>query len=290
MKFTVLSVPMLGSVSSALPANRRDAAILLEEIEILLTGTAALNPTRSSTRQWRDICSTVAHLRICQSTIGQVSKTKAAAGVAAALEAGTAINLKREMLDILTNRLAGMNRNDLEWPNTSNLSASCDDTMADYWSAVLSRYTADIGPGRLRNNQLAASLPQGWAALTLHISTDRQSILAVRYIHKCEPFVLQLPLDRLGRRESEDNLLTFEAALEELSSIIEASNHTSQSAKDVQDREGRIAWWRTRKDLEARLQELLEGIEARWLGAFRVSEKQTCQKALYLLSMVPRAS
>lgn len=78
-------------------------------------------------------------------------------------------------------------------------------------------------------------------------------------------------MDRLAQRENEDCVLNFEAASAELSMIVGAANSTSQRAKHVETEEDKAAWWDERRQQDHRLKMLLENIDLRWLGAFKVS-------------------
>lgn len=78
-------------------------------------------------------------------------------------------------------------------------------------------------------------------------------------------------MDRLAQRENEDCVLNFEAASAELSDIVGAANSTSQRAKHVETEGDKAAWWNERRQLDQRLKGLLENMDLRWLGAFKVS-------------------
>lgn len=85
------------------------------------------------------------------------------------------------------------------------------------------------------------------------------------------PLVLCLPLDRTGERESEENELPFQAALDELQEIVRESDDQAQAAKHISDSEAKQEWWAFRTALDERMGELLASMEKNWLGSFKVS-------------------
>lgn len=91
-----------------------------------------------------------------------------------------------------------------------------------------------------------------------------------RHRHGQCPVVVRLPFDRLGRREEEEELFTYQTARMELLDIIHASNASSQRAKHVDGAEARQEWWTERRELDGRLGTLLDNVEKRWLGIFKV--------------------
>lgn len=176
------------------------------------------------------------------------------------------------MLDSIHARLSqGILANDLTWPSHPYESAVANGaSMSGYWQKARSRYITNLNPGSLHDISIVDQLPANWSVVTLHLSPDKQSLLAVRLERHTRPLVLQLPLDRLGKREGEDHLLSFDLAKGELLDIIKASNETCKNAKDTTTVEARKAWWKQRKELELRLATLLVNIDQRWLGAFKV--------------------
>ena len=177
------------------------------------------------------------------------------------------------MLECITAKVShGMMPDDLQWPGSASKARTASGAiLAQYWQTLQLRYSADLSQGTPSVGSITASLPLNWAVLSLHLSLDHLSIIAVRHTHGRKPLVMQLPLDRLGKREGEDHLLSFDLARGEMLEIIRGSNTTSQQAKDITSVEGRRAWWKERKELEARLATLLVNIDERWFGAFRVS-------------------
>lgn len=255
------------------------------ESEILLLDAIASSANRSQSCAWREMCASVACLRLMSSTM-RYGGLSISGDTASALESSVAISIRREMLESLTAKLSSKAlQKDLMWPKVTSPPPQPQDDLNAYWHTLHGRYTAELKSGLLTTSHWSSSLPQEWVTLSLHLSLDERSILAVRYQGGRAPLTLQLPIDRVGSRESEEELLTFATAKQELSAIVAANNHTAQRAKMVQTKDDRITWWKSRKVLEDRLHHLLQGIEERWFGGFKVRHYNDLGSLLTLLSI-----
>lgn len=199
----------------------------------------------------------------------------------------TSITLRREMLDSIQSRLVqGIMPNDLKWPVHPYQQAVANGlSRAEFWKAARTRYINNLNPGSMHDISVVEQLPAEWSVLTLHLTLDKQSLMAVKLQRGKKPFVLQLPLDRLGRREGEDHVLSFDLAKEELKNIIKASNEGCGAAKHAKSNEQKRVWWQQRKELEQRMGTLIVNIEQRWLGAFKVSVRFTSTEAMQLTAL-----
>jgi separase len=264
---TVLSIPMLGRLESSHRAAQVEEALhLLEGVEDNLVQTSLYRPHTSSVIHARDAFSALAAVRLLRATLIAPCNTHASS-IAAALQAGVSMALRREMLDSVNSKLrCGIIHDDLRWPSSAVVENAREHTL----HATRDRYVSESSGKACGNPQIGLPLPAEWSVLSLHLSQDCRSILAVRYGQSGSPVVYQLPLDRLGRRESDENLLTFEVANAELVEIVKQSNESAQAAKDMKTSEDRKAWWKLRKELEARLHDLLTNVEDRWFGMLRV--------------------
>jgi separase len=161
----------------------------------------------------------------------------------------------------------------LEWPTLTDRKPSRDPAEVidsevpyrQYWSSVrlpmFPSQPIDLSP-----------LPSSWAVVSISVSDDMSSMFVTRHQRDVSPVIFCLPFGRQGKREiDEDEGLPFELARDEMRDIVNANDETGRTAKTVTDTEGRRAWWRTRRDLDARLKTLLEGMEEHWFGAFKVS-------------------
>ena len=176
------------------------------------------------------------------------------------------------MLDAVEHKLAAQARqDDLTWPIVDAPVPDAIDQAAAVLHSLRERYRFETAEPTLVDAPLSSILPAAWTALTLHLTPERDSLIICRHRRDADPLVFKLPLDRLARREGdEDDAFTFEVASAELKDIIATSNLGTQNAKFVDGKEARAAWWAERKELDRRLQTLLETIEGAWLGAFKV--------------------
>jgi separase len=207
--------------------------------------------------------------------------------------------LRRELLDSIYRKISNKNVDGLEWrvmsatgsplrppqskPHRGALlfTGSDDDdesneedgSMTTYWREVQDRYRSECcDPVSLATSQ-ADLLPLNWTVISVTVTEDRNTMIISRQRPHRTPLVFYLPMNRQERREDdgEDNF-TYDAAIEELESIIDASNATARNAIDVSGKADRKAWWAERTSLDNRLRTLLENVEFCWLGVFKVRE------------------
>lgn len=174
------------------------------------------------------------------------------------------------MLEVLHAKLTqGILHDDLQWPHAQPR-LTVTKPASTHWLNTETRYVDSMTKGNLPSSFIASRLPPKWSVLSLHMTPDNESLLAIRYDRNRRPVVLQLPLDRVYRREGEEDLFDLQSARSEMSDIITSANTTSQNAKNMVSMDERRTWWSERKELDKRLASLLVDIEQRWLGAYRV--------------------
>lgn len=292
----VLSMPVLGIAASGaivkIGTPRTGPTILnsLKDIETLLSRAIAFSTSRSYPSKLRDLALTSATMRTMQASVGKQTR-RSNAGVAHTLgsfslllqpflrrltissaDLAVAVTLRREMLDAVEHKISTSARHDdLIWPATTlPPSSSSDDSYAEHLYGLRERYRIESAEPNLTDSALSSVLPDKWSAISIHLTPEHDSLIIVRHRRASDPLLFKLPLDRIARREGEDDGLTYEVAIAELKNIIENSNAGTQSAKHVQGKEERVAWWQTRKELDERVQTLLQTMEDAWLGAFKV--------------------
>lgn len=113
-------------------------------------------------------------------------------------------------------------------------------------------------------------LPTNWQVVFIGVSETLDCLIMTKYRHGSDPVTFRLGFDRLGRREEEEDLFTYDLAIDDLRDIIKQNNALAQGAKLINTTEGRQTWWTQRRELDDRMRELLESIDKRWLGAFKV--------------------
>ncbi|KAF2868022.1 peptidase family C50-domain-containing protein [Massariosphaeria phaeospora] len=112
-------------------------------------------------------------------------------------------------------------------------------------------------------------IPKSWTAISLALSEAHDELFITRYDNGNSPFVLRLPMARHTSRDMDEEEFTFEDGRRDFDEIIELSDFSTRSAKDVTSREAKVQWWTEREALDTRLHELLINIENIWLGGFK---------------------
>ncbi|GAA5940472.1 hypothetical protein JCM1841_001027 [Sporobolomyces salmonicolor] len=274
---SVLSMPAMGSSVSAvvkIGTPRTGPTLLdsLKKIELLLTRAIAFSASRAQPDKLRELSLLSATMHTLHASVGKPSK-RAAASVAHVLDLGIAVTLRREMLDAIDHKLAdSARRDDLSWPSVEPPSLKDDDVAhLQLLQTMRERYRLETPEPILTDASMSSLLPPSWSTISLHLSSERDCLVLVRHRRDAEPIVFKLPLDRLARREGEEEeeAFTYDVAASELKEIIELSNAGTQNAKHVDGKEARAAWWQERKELDRRLQKLLQTVEGAWLGAFK---------------------
>ncbi|GAA5885666.1 hypothetical protein JCM6882_007518 [Rhodosporidiobolus microsporus] len=274
---SVLSMPVLGIAAAGavvkIGTPRTGPTVLnsLKDIEGLLARAIAFSASRSQPNKLRELALVSATMRTLQASVGKAAK-RSTATVAHTLDLALAVTLRREMLDAVEHKLClSFRHDDLNWPSTTLAPhLSSKDSSPDQLRRLYDRYRVETPEPVLTDSSVSSLLPASWSAITIHLTPEQDSLILVRHRRSCEPLLFKLPLDRLARREGEeDDAFTYEVALGELKEIINLSNEGTQQAKHVDGREERVAWWAARKELDQRLQNLLQTMEDAWLGAFK---------------------
>jgi separase len=112
-------------------------------------------------------------------------------------------------------------------------------------------------------------IPESWTAVSLALNDEQNELYITRYESKQEPFVLRLPMARHSSRDADEDEFTFTDGKHEFEEIIELSDFSTRSAKEMTTREARAQWWTEREALDTKLHELLINIENIWLGGFK---------------------
>ncbi|WVQ71462.1 hypothetical protein IAR50_000999 [Cryptococcus sp. DSM 104548] len=230
----------------------------------------------------RQACLALALLKAFQTALGLGSSlvTSAAADI---LASSSSITLQRELLQAIDCKFIDVGTNDTQWPSLESPQASktksddedcepeClddhDGKLRSYWDMIREKYSSN--PLLTTESVSLDSLPSNWAIVSVNVSDDRNTLFVSRHQKDHEPIVFCLPLDRQGRREGDDEIWTFDAAVDELQTIIQASNDGARRAKTIHTAEGKAEWWAERRALDKRMEELCVNLEFVWLGAFK---------------------
>ncbi|KAI0029237.1 peptidase family C50-domain-containing protein [Vararia minispora EC-137] len=297
---SVITLPMsiLGEKGSG-SASTQDVARLLNDADSLFWANLDAIARRGKAYQVRETAIYIASVRSLQTSVSKEGGDIALL-VANLLDASAAITLHREMLEVVQNKFPEIaTGDDLDWPSLrddakitrsmctirrqhapSPSPFTVDDDSGDeaadlpslmhYWNTVRDKYMAKSLSVTELSKSRVNSLPKHWTVIHISVTDDKNTMFVSRQRASQKPLVFCLPLK--GRRESEeDEHLTFQDALDELTEIVRLNDETTRQAVHVrkQDKDARAAWWADRMALDKRLQELLENIEFCWLGAFK---------------------
>ncbi|KAI9100434.1 peptidase family C50-domain-containing protein [Phlyctochytrium arcticum] len=117
--------------------------------------------------------------------------------------------------------------------------------------------------------QILDRLPDSWVVVSLSVDLERQDLYLVRYEARCEPVLVRLPLSRQAMREGEESGVVYKIVIDELHDILRESNSMTKSGQACSTKEEIAEWWKSRRELDSRMQLLTESIENSWLGAFK---------------------
>lgn len=112
-------------------------------------------------------------------------------------------------------------------------------------------------------------IPDTWTAVSLALNDTHDELYITRYESGMSPFLLRLPLARHASRDMDEEEFSFEDGKRDFDEIIELSDFSTRTAKDMTSREARQQWWTEREALDTRLHELLINMENIWLGGFK---------------------
>lgn len=112
-------------------------------------------------------------------------------------------------------------------------------------------------------------IPKTWTAVSLALNDEQDELFITRFESGTTPFILRLPLARHSSRDMDEEIFTFADGRQEFEKIIEDSDLSTRSAKDMTTREARLEWWEARELLDTQLHELLVNMENIWLGGFK---------------------
>jgi len=112
-------------------------------------------------------------------------------------------------------------------------------------------------------------IPKSWTVVTMSLCESRNEIRLARLRGSQAPFVLVIPLNRHGSRDSDEESFSFDDGKAELLEIIKLANYSTHDAGDMSKKGAKMEWWEARAALDARLKDLLTNIESIWFGGFR---------------------
>lgn len=243
------------------PATRAQAALarraapLLDDAEralgIALQRTAVVGDVRIVRRALRTSYAAC----LLQAVVRPEQQVERARRAAALLNAAASVGVRRAFVDVAFRRAH---------PVPSDGAPRVPPPPSPPSTRVHASVAGDASLGR----DVHWALPAHTAAVVVSLSDDRRE-LHLAHVTSATCAVYTLPIDRQSRREGDDEAYTPDAVLDELRTILAASNASVHTAKDVHALETRKAWWTHRRELDAALRTLLDGVQATWLGAFQ---------------------
>ncbi|RIA83404.1 peptidase family C50-domain-containing protein [Glomus cerebriforme] len=106
-------------------------------------------------------------------------------------------------------------------------------------------------------------LSPNWTVCSISVDIETNDMYICRYRQKTTPLLLRLPLKRQSSREGENDGFSYEDAIREFNNILDSCNQITRNPPTSKE------WWKTRKELDVQLKDLLYNIENWWLGGFK---------------------
>ncbi|GAP89677.1 putative peptidase family C50 [Rosellinia necatrix] len=112
-------------------------------------------------------------------------------------------------------------------------------------------------------------IPDTWNVVSLSLNETKDDLCVTKLKAGLSPFALRLPLDRACSRDADNEVFDFPQGRSELLELIQLANRSCHDARDMSRKGAKSEWWAEREELDERLKELLNTIEATWLGGFK---------------------
>ncbi|KAG5518182.1 hypothetical protein PMAC_003368 [Pneumocystis sp. 'macacae'] len=179
------------------------------------------------------------------------------------------ISFQRERVFLEKNiKLKNNNNQDVQWPlileeSQDNVSLDHKIISSELFSELFFRDISQF------QHEFLDKIPQSWTILTIGVGESKNDLYITRLQRQLSPLVLRLPLNRSNSRDADQDTLTYDNVFNELNDIILQSNETAQTAKNINTSAHKLVWWKERKELNARLEQLLMNVEHCWLGGFK---------------------
>ena len=190
-----------------------------------------------------------------------------------------ALTAKREIRAALNEKLRSpLLDSDNQWPQKiASLSSESgnedsylydDETEShrDFLIALAQRYKNETS---LTYNEFQKEfldiLSPNWTVCSISVDVETNDMYICRYRQKTTPLLLRLPLKRQSSREGENDGFSYEDVIKEFNSILDSCNQITRNPPTSKE------WWKTRKELDVQLRDLLYNIESWWLGGFKVN-------------------
>ncbi|KAE8222983.1 hypothetical protein CF319_g3903 [Tilletia indica] len=280
---SVVSSPMISQSSKTVPANGVKAVVkALVSAHGAFTEAIHSGCGVSDATLLREAVGSQALVVAVLHALEVGSKASAQRGdIASTMNFGSSVTVLREYMEAIGNKLS-WGELSLEEPKWLGAVPALDgqqvgrgkgkglalfapkvDKVDTFWSGV---YAQGVQASLAGDN---VEIPPNWSVVNISFVKARNALLVSRQGGGHRPLSVHLPVDRMSRREGEEEHLSIEAAIEQMRALTAAINSGIHGVKDVEGREGKILWWEGRRSLDKELEELMTTMETTWLGAFK---------------------
>ncbi|KAL5480941.1 ESP1 [Sanghuangporus weigelae] len=293
---STIALPLgMSSEKRILPAPPQDILDALQQADEHYVSDLSRFSERDSVANVRFAAVAEALISTYQASIG-VTYEDSPAFASHLLDMACSITVRRELMDAISFKIPDpLAQDDMRWPSEGSPSTQRrrvkakgrsifddltddddgehslrDSRLRDYWDYVLKKHQSGAFVQAENIKSETDNLPEHWMVITISLTDDKSALLLSRQRPKKEPMVFCVPLK--GRQDDdEDGHFNFDNAMAELSDIIRLSDDGARGACQIKsdDKEAKVAWWASRKQLDQRMKDLVENIEFCWLGAFK---------------------
>jgi separase len=177
-------------------------------------------------------------------------------------------------------RKGALSEDEDKWPPAINTERGADEEedeeMVDHWYHAHLEQLRDLYKEEHELDETGFQtkfidiLPPSWTVCSLTLDAKQGDLYVSRMQANSTPLLLKLPLQRFAKRSGEGDELSYKAVMDEFNNIISASNESMHSNKKFEHKADIENWWSTRRELDARLKQLMEKVDENWFGGFKV--------------------
>ncbi|RMZ90475.1 hypothetical protein DV736_g2292, partial [Chaetothyriales sp. CBS 134916] len=118
-------------------------------------------------------------------------------------------------------------------------------------------------------SEFVNALPSTWRIVSIGISHDQHELILSKTSTGVSPFVIRVPLARIGFDDLEAHDFTLESAHDQLTDIIARADANTHDPRGQGDKATRKEWYAEREVLDEEMGCLLKNMENLWLGGFK---------------------
>ncbi|RMZ84612.1 hypothetical protein DV737_g1117, partial [Chaetothyriales sp. CBS 132003] len=118
-------------------------------------------------------------------------------------------------------------------------------------------------------SEFVNALPSTWRIVSIGISHDQNELILSKTSAGVSPFLIRVPLARVGFDDLEAHDFTLESAHDQLTDIISRADANTHDPRGQGDKATRKGWYAEREALDEEMGCLLKNMEDLWLGGFK---------------------